>query len=253
MNAHFLTPKAHVVVRGERLVSVAITPILAGETVAAFGGGCISGATLAALPPDQQGRSIQIDEDLYMAGSVFADGADMVQHSCSPNCGIVSGVLVVAMNNIGDGDELTCDYAMTDGSVADEFECRRGTAAKAASDRVRSTRVDASDAADIVELARTMRADIIVNACDPRLNPPIFDAAFEAGCHYLDMAMHMSTPHPTNPYSEPGVMLGDAQFAVADQWTERGQLALSARLHRSTAHPAPSRPRQHQAGICARS
>ncbi len=128
MNAHFLTLKAHVVVRGERLVSVAITPILAGETVAAFGGGCISGATLAALPPDQQGRSIQIDEDLYMAGSVFADGADMVQHSCSPNCGIVSGVLVVAMYNIGEGDELTYDYAMTDGSVADEFECRCGAA-----------------------------------------------------------------------------------------------------------------------------
>ncbi len=117
----------------------------------------------------------------------------------------------------------------TDIVIAD-IEANRSSraAAKAASDRVRSTRVDASDAADIVELARTMRADIIVNACDPRLNPPIFDAAFEAGCHYLDMAMHMSTPHPTNPYSEPGVMLGDAQFAVADQWTERGQLALCA-------------------------
>ena len=101
-------------------------------------------------------------------------------------------------------------------------------AAKANSDRVRSTRVDASDRADIVELAHTMRADIIVNACDPRLNPPIFDAAFQAGCHYLDMAMHMSAPHPTNPHGEVGVMLGDGQFAVTDQWVERGQLALCA-------------------------
>ena len=55
----------------------------------------------------------------------------------------------------------------------------------------------------------------IVNACDPRFNPPIFDAAFEAGCHYLDMAMHMSMPHPTDPYNQCGVKLGDAQFAVA--------------------------------------
>ena len=101
-------------------------------------------------------------------------------------------------------------------------------AAKAKSDRVRAARVDAHDTADIVELARTMRADIIVNACDPRLNPPIFDAAFEAGCHYLDMAMHMSTPHPTQPYEQIGVMLGDAQFAVSDQWVERGQLSLCA-------------------------
>ncbi|MGD9996324.1 MAG: saccharopine dehydrogenase family protein [Ilumatobacteraceae bacterium] len=99
-------------------------------------------------------------------------------------------------------------------------------AALAKSERVTATRVDASDPADIVELARTAKADLVVNACDPRLNPPIFDAAFEAGCHYLDMAMHMSVPHPTDPYHQTGVMLGDAQFAVSDQWLERGQLAL---------------------------
>ncbi len=99
-------------------------------------------------------------------------------------------------------------------------------AAKAGSANVVSTKVDASDRSDIVELARSCRPDVIVNACDPRLNPPIFDAAFAAGCHYLDMAMHMSVPHPTDPYNTPGVMLGDAQFAVADQWVERGQLAL---------------------------
>jgi saccharopine dehydrogenase (NAD+, L-lysine forming) len=101
-------------------------------------------------------------------------------------------------------------------------------AAKAGSDRVTATRVDASDRRDIVELARTARADLIVNACDPRLNPPIFDAAFEAGCHYLDMAMHMSVPHPTDPYHQTGVILGEAQLAVDDQWLERGQLALVA-------------------------
>ena len=101
-------------------------------------------------------------------------------------------------------------------------------AAMARSERVRSTQVDASDRHDIVELAHTMRADIIINACDPRLNPPIFDAALAAGCHYLDMAMHMSSPHPTKPYEQTGVMLGDAQFAVADQWVDRGKLALCA-------------------------
>ena len=58
-------------------------------------------------------------------------------------------------------------------------------------------------------------ADVIVNACDPRLNPPIFDAAFDAGCTYLDMAMTLSEPHPERPYEQPGVMLGDEQFAAA--------------------------------------
>ena len=42
------------------------------------------------------------------------------------------------------------------------------------------------------------------------------------------MAMHMSTPHPTDPYNECGVKLGDAQFAVADQWEAKGLLALVA-------------------------
>ncbi len=86
--------------------------------------------------------------------------------------------------------------------------------------------VDASSAASVAALAKEMRADVIVNACDPRLNPPIFDGAFAAGTTYLDMAMHLSKPHPERPYEETGVMLGDGQFAVADQWKAAGRLAL---------------------------
>lgn len=99
-------------------------------------------------------------------------------------------------------------------------------AARTGAAHVLGTRVDAADRLDLVELAGAARADVVVNACDPRFNPPIFDAAFEAGSHYLDMAMHMSVPHPTRPYEMCGVKLGDAQFAVADRWEERGQLAV---------------------------
>ena len=67
-------------------------------------------------------------------------------------------------------------------------------------DRFAAAAVDASRTADIVEVAaRSHSADVIVNACDPRLNPPIFDAAFAAGCHYIDMAMHLSAPAPRPP------------------------------------------------------
>jgi saccharopine dehydrogenase-like NADP-dependent oxidoreductase len=92
--------------------------------------------------------------------------------------------------------------------------------------RFAAARVDASDAQAVAALALETAADVIVNACDPRLNPPIFDGAFAAGCTYLDMAMHLSQPHPDRPYEEPGVKLGDAQFAVSDHWSERGALAL---------------------------
>jgi saccharopine dehydrogenase (NAD+, L-lysine forming) len=66
----------------------------------------------------------------------------------------------------------------------------------------------------------------VLNACDPRLNPSIFAAAFDAECHYIDMAMTLSEPHPERPYEEPGVMLGAGQFEAAEQWAERGLLAL---------------------------
>src|SRR5437867_307213 len=38
-------------------------------------------------------------------------------------------------------------------------------------------------------LARELRADVVLNATDPRFNPQLFGAAFEARWTYLDMAM----------------------------------------------------------------
>jgi saccharopine dehydrogenase-like NADP-dependent oxidoreductase len=92
--------------------------------------------------------------------------------------------------------------------------------------RLAAATVDASDAAAVAALAREVRADVVVNACDPRLNPPIFDGAFAAGTSYLDMAMHLSHPHPEHPYAQTGDKLGDGQFAVADRWEAAGRLAL---------------------------
>jgi saccharopine dehydrogenase-like NADP-dependent oxidoreductase len=93
-------------------------------------------------------------------------------------------------------------------------------------ERMEARAVDASDAEAIVALARDVGADTILNACDPRLNPPIFAAAFAAGATYLDMAMTLSRPHPQRPYELPGVMLGDAQFAEHERWEAAGRLAL---------------------------
>jgi hypothetical protein len=55
---------------------------------------------------------------------------------------------------------------------------------------------------------------------------PLFRACFTAGVTYLDMAMSLSHPHPSEPYAKTGVMLGDEQFAMHDQWKEKGLLAL---------------------------
>src|SRR4051812_28317234 len=93
-------------------------------------------------------------------------------------------------------------------------------------DRLAGTQLDASNADAIVALAREERADLVLNACDPRFNPPIFAAARSAGCNYLDMAMTLSEPHPDRPHEQPGVKLGDAQFDAAADWEQAGLLAL---------------------------
>jgi saccharopine dehydrogenase-like NADP-dependent oxidoreductase len=65
-----------------------------------------------------------------------------------------------------------------------------------------------------------------MNAVEPKFVPTIFAGALAAGADYLDMAMSLSEPHPTDPYSETGVKLGDDQFAQAPDWETAGRLAL---------------------------
>ncbi len=92
--------------------------------------------------------------------------------------------------------------------------------------RFSAVALNASDAEAIRELARAEHVDAIVNAVDPRFNPQIFSAAFEARCTYLDMAMTLSRPHPERPYEAPGVMLGEMQLAEHGRWADADLLAL---------------------------
>ena len=93
-------------------------------------------------------------------------------------------------------------------------------------ERFRGERVDASSAPELVELIARVRPDALLNACDPRFNEPIFEAAFQGRVTYLDMAMTLSQPHPERPYELPGEMLGERQFARHEQWQGAGLLAL---------------------------
>jgi saccharopine dehydrogenase-like NADP-dependent oxidoreductase len=93
-------------------------------------------------------------------------------------------------------------------------------------DRFSAERIDAGDRAALIELMRRLDPDAVLNACDPRFNEPIFDAALEARVTYLDMAMTLSRPDPRLPYERPGVMLGDYQLAQHERWKEAGVQAL---------------------------
>ena len=116
--------------------------------------------------------------------------------------------------------------------VADLDTDRARTATERAKGRARGSldvsavSLDASDRGAIADCARVHRAYVIVNACDPRFVMPLFDAALDAGCTYLDMAMSLSQPHPERPHELCGVKLGDEQFAAAAAWEQAGALAL---------------------------
>ncbi|HVR05594.1 MAG TPA: saccharopine dehydrogenase C-terminal domain-containing protein [Solirubrobacteraceae bacterium] len=92
--------------------------------------------------------------------------------------------------------------------------------------RFGAERVDASSREEVVQLIQRVKPDAVLNACDPRLNEPIFAAAFDARVTYLDMAMTLSHPHPRQPYELPGAMLGELQLAQSEQWEQAGVLAL---------------------------
>ena len=106
----------------------AVAAIPAGTTVAGFGGSVIDRAGLDAEDDEIRIHALQIDDDLFIASELPFDDADYVNHSCDPNCGIVGSILLVAMRDVAEGEELCFDYAMTDTDDYDEFGCSCGTA-----------------------------------------------------------------------------------------------------------------------------
>lgn len=93
--------------------------------------------------------------------------------------------------------------------------------------RITAAKIDASSAEAVAEAITQTGSTCVLNAADPRFVMPIFDGCFAAGVTYLDMAMSLSKPHATDPYSQVGVKLGDEQFAKSEVWAERGLLALA--------------------------
>jgi len=103
-------------------------------------------------------------------------------------------------------------------TLADVDESRAQRAVAGLGDRFEAAAVDASSVDDLVELAESVGADALLNACDPRFNPPLLEAARRAGCTYLDMAMTLSRP---------GVLLGSEQLDQDGLWRDAGLLCLA--------------------------
>lgn len=86
--------------------------------------------------------------------------------------------------------------------------------------------IDASAPENVTALAKKHSATVVMNAVEPAFVQSIFQGALDAGADYMDMAMSLSIPHPTDPHNTPGIKLGDWQFDRAAEWEDSGRLAL---------------------------
>ena len=70
--------------------------------------------------------------------------------------------------------------------------------------RFSGARADAGNVDAMVALIREHGITHVLNAVDPRFVMPIFDACYQAGVDYMDMAMSLSRPHPEQAVRAPG-------------------------------------------------
>ena len=138
-------------------------------------------------------------------------------------------VLLVGAGGVGGSIALiSARRDFFESMVVADYDADRAAAVAASTKDPRfiAAGVDASDEDAVSALLVEHRCDVLMNATDPRFVLPLFRAALAGGADYLDMAMSLSKPHPTDPYARTGVKLGDEQFELADQWVAAGRLAV---------------------------
>lgn len=147
--------------------------------------------------------------------------------------GEILKILMVGTGGVGEAAAVIASRRDPKGEwlklmVLSDFNLERAQAVskRIADARFPAEKVNARKKDEVKDLIRKYQADLLFNACDPSFNETLFDAAFECGIHYADMALSLSIPHPTEPYQKTNVKMGDYQFAKHEDWEKRGLLAL---------------------------
>ncbi|MCU1474896.1 saccharopine dehydrogenase C-terminal domain-containing protein [Amnibacterium sp.] len=145
-------------------------------------------------------------------------------------------ILVVGAGGVGDAiAKIAATRTFYEAVVLSDYDVARAERTVAwiaehhdaeTASRFSAARIDASDPDAVAAVARAHGVTHVMNAVEPKFVPSVFAGALAAGAHYLDMAMSLSEPHPTDPFALPGVKLGDDQFEQAADWETAGRLAL---------------------------
>lgn len=132
MHSSWITPKARKgvssAIAGRGLF--ATERVSSGEVVAVKGGHIVTTEALAALADPLPNSEIQIADGLHLVAlspEEYEPVMLFINHSCEPNVGFAGNVVLVAMNDIGPGQELTTDYALFD-DYDGQMTCNCGAA-----------------------------------------------------------------------------------------------------------------------------
>jgi hypothetical protein len=102
-------------------------PVRAGQIVVIFGGFATPTHQFLELPLDRQHHAIQVADDVYLVGEDQRSLGDYVNHSCDPTTHLVGEITLAAARDLAADEQLTYDYATSDSTPYDEFECECGS------------------------------------------------------------------------------------------------------------------------------
>ena len=128
LSTHYLSPKlaAGTTARLSQNGVFAVEKVNPGEVLTVWGGVVVSHQRLLKMGKYQQMLAVQIEEELHLAPFGPPEPADYFNHSCNPNAGLNGQNCLVALRSIFPGDEVCFDYATSDSTPYDEFECGCG-------------------------------------------------------------------------------------------------------------------------------
>ena len=128
-------------------------------------------------------------------------------------------VLLIGVGGVGEAiAKVGRDRPWLEKLVLSDYDLGRAQRVQAqlgASEKFPVEQIDARDISRVIQVARKHDVDLIMNAVSNFYNDTIFDAAYEVGCNYLDMAM-----------SDDGANMGSHQWKQAQRWKDKGLLAI---------------------------
>jgi SET domain-containing protein len=102
--------------------------ILAHEIIVIFIGKVFTSKQFEHIPDELKHYALQISDTAFLLSRTDRiddfDAAELINHSCDPNAGILGNTMLVAMRDIKPGEEICYDYAMSDTTDADSgWDC----------------------------------------------------------------------------------------------------------------------------------